>query len=264
MQYQPQDHTFVICAYKESRYLEKCIQSLLEQIIKSNIVISTSTPNEFVFKIAEKYKIPVRVNPKANGMASDWNFASMCSDTKLYTLCHQDDYYFKDYLDKVLNYINKVDNFLFLYTDYYEDKNGILQKSNLNMKIKRFMNIPMRFKATWKSKWVRRRILSFGNPICCPSVTFNKIVTKGCVFDNSFKNAADWDAWERMSKLNGAVIYCKDYLMAHRVHEESTTTLNILNNTRKNEDIIMFERFWPAKIARLIAKIFSFSESNNG
>ena len=38
-------HTFVICAYKESAYLEECILSLKQQTVKSNIIMITSTPN---------------------------------------------------------------------------------------------------------------------------------------------------------------------------------------------------------------------------
>ena len=42
------DHTFAICAYKESPYLEECIKSLKNQTIKSNILIATSTPKELL------------------------------------------------------------------------------------------------------------------------------------------------------------------------------------------------------------------------
>ena len=42
------DHTFAICAYKESPYLEECIKSLKNQTIKSNILIATSTPNDYI------------------------------------------------------------------------------------------------------------------------------------------------------------------------------------------------------------------------
>ena len=41
-------HTFVVLAYKESRYLETCIQSVLNQEFKSNVVIATSTRNAFI------------------------------------------------------------------------------------------------------------------------------------------------------------------------------------------------------------------------
>ena len=42
------DHTFAICAYKESPYLEECIKSLKNQTIKSNILIATSTPTDYI------------------------------------------------------------------------------------------------------------------------------------------------------------------------------------------------------------------------
>ena len=53
------NHTFVICAYKKSEFLEDCIQSLMNQTVKTNIIISTSTPNSYINDMAEKYKIPV-------------------------------------------------------------------------------------------------------------------------------------------------------------------------------------------------------------
>ena len=51
-------HTFVVCAYKESRYLESCVRSLVNQTVKSNIIMATSTENEHIKKIAGKYNIP--------------------------------------------------------------------------------------------------------------------------------------------------------------------------------------------------------------
>ena len=53
------DHTFVVCAYKESPYLEECIRSLVEQTVKTNIAVYTSTPNDYIRGIAEKYGVPV-------------------------------------------------------------------------------------------------------------------------------------------------------------------------------------------------------------
>ena len=50
-------HTFVICAYKESPYLEECVESLKNQEQQSNILMVTSTPNEYIEKISRKYGI---------------------------------------------------------------------------------------------------------------------------------------------------------------------------------------------------------------
>ena len=52
------DHTFAVCAYQESPYLEECIKSLKKQTIKSNILIATSTPNDYIKGISDKYTIP--------------------------------------------------------------------------------------------------------------------------------------------------------------------------------------------------------------
>ena len=51
------EHTFVVCAYKESQYLEECIQSVLNQNIKSNVIISTGTPNSYIKEVAEKSQV---------------------------------------------------------------------------------------------------------------------------------------------------------------------------------------------------------------
>ena len=122
----------------------------------------------------------------------------------------------------------------------------------------------MKKQKNWVKIKVRRRILSMGNPICCPSVTYNKKAIDENLFDQQFKNATDWDAWERLSNKKGAFIYISECLMAHRVHADSTTSANIKNHTRTKEDKIIFSRFWPKGVAILMAKVFSLSEKNNG
>jgi glycosyltransferase involved in cell wall biosynthesis len=49
-----QEHCFVIPAYKNSPYLENCIQSLLKQTVKSEIILTTSTPSTFIEELAKK------------------------------------------------------------------------------------------------------------------------------------------------------------------------------------------------------------------
>lgn len=263
MKYTEKDHTFAICAYKESEYLEACIKSLKQQTVKTKIIICTSTPNQYIRDMAEKYEVELFIREGQSGLANDWNFAVSCVKTKLYTLCHQDDYYFKDYASMILREANSCRKPIIFYTKYAEDKQGELEKSNLNLKIKEIMNFPMRWKGNQNRRWIRRIILSLGNPICCPAVSFNKERTGNILFDPEFKNAVDWDMWERLSKQKGSFVYIPMTLMAHRVHENSTTTENIANNTRKKEDLILFRRFWPFPIAVMIAKIFSLSEKNN-
>ena len=62
MNYTGKNHTFAICAYKESPFLEECIQSLLGQTIPSTIIIVTSTDNAYIQNMAEKYHLELFIN----------------------------------------------------------------------------------------------------------------------------------------------------------------------------------------------------------
>ena len=55
------NHTFVVLAYKESPLLEECIKSVLNQKYKSKVIIGTSTPNDYIKKIANKYKLKIKI-----------------------------------------------------------------------------------------------------------------------------------------------------------------------------------------------------------
>ena len=102
-------HTFVICAYQESEYLEECIRSLMRQTVKSEILMATSTPNPYIKKVSEKYAIPLYVNTGERGITQDWNFAYRQAKTPLVTIAHQDDVYAKNYTELVLEYLKKAE-----------------------------------------------------------------------------------------------------------------------------------------------------------
>ena len=83
---------------------------------------------------------------------------------------------------------------------------------NKLLKIKRLMLQPLRIPIFWRSRFIRRRILSLGSPICCPSVTFNKNNCPEVVFEHGFRADEDWEAWEMLSKRKGAFVYCTQTL----------------------------------------------------
>lgn len=66
-------HTFVVCAYKESPYLENCLKSLKNQTVKSSIIMTTSTPNVFIKSLAEKYEVPLWIREGKSDIRDDWN-----------------------------------------------------------------------------------------------------------------------------------------------------------------------------------------------
>ena len=256
-------HTFVICAYGESKYLEECIVSVKKQTIESNVILATSTPNEYIKVLCGKYNIPIYVNNGETGITQDWMFAVSCAKTPFVTIAHQDDVYFEKYAEYAVEAYIKSKKPLIFFTDYWEIRNGEYTKSNKLLNIKRFMLLPLRIKAFQNKKWIRRLILSFGSAICCPSVAYAVDNLPKPLFFNHFRTNEDWEAWERYSKLDGDFLYCKEPLMAHRIHEESETTATIQETGRSAEDYEMFKKFWPDWIARFLVRQYKESEKSN-
>ena len=128
-------HTFAICAYKESPYLEECVKSLLKQTVKSNIILVTSTPCSYIENICERYKIPCYVNTGDSGITQDWNFAYSKCNTSIITIAHQDDIYFEQYTEQLMDSMKAVKRPLIFFTDYYELRKGELIGNNKLLKI---------------------------------------------------------------------------------------------------------------------------------
>ncbi len=266
MPYTADDHIFALCAYKESAYLEDCIQSLKQQSAQSRLILCTATPNAHIDGMAAKYGIPLFVNDGPHGIAEDWNFAYAQADAPLVTLAHQDDVYEPDYLARVLDRINRARRPLICFTDYYELRNGkkFYADGNRNLKIKELALTPLRPAALENSRWVRRRILSLCDPICCPSVTYVRPHLPEVPFEPHFASDLDWQAWEKFSRLNGGFCYIHAPLMGHRIHEESATTQVIGDNSgRSDEDLEMYLKFWPRPIAKWLNRAYRSGQDSN-
>ena len=255
------NHTFVVCAYKQSEYLEECIQSLKKQNVQSNIIISTSTPNEYITNIAKKYNLPVYINEGEKGIGKDWNFGISKIKTDYVTIAHQDDVYKPNYLEEIVKNIEKGNDFVIAFTDYREIKHGKEIDLTTNLKIKKALLLPLRlFK---KSKFWKKRALSLGCSICCPSVTINTKITGKSPYKTELKCDLDWDTWDKMIEYKGKFLYIPKELMQHRIHEESETSNLIENNIRLEEDYIMFKRYWPEPIAKFLMKFYGKAIKTN-
>ena len=263
MNFTYKDHTFVLCAYKENSNLEEAILSLINQKVKTNVIVSTSTPNDFINGMCKKYNLPLFINPNPESIASDWNFGYMQAKTKLITIAHQDDFYEPDYSEKILEYANKRPDALIVFSDYYELRNTEPVHTNSLLRIKRIMNFPLRFSIFWRSRFIRRRILAFGNSICCPSVTFIRENAGSNVYDVRYKNSCDYMTWTILADKKGSFVYIPKQLMAHRIYEGSTTTLNIHENIRQQEDYEILSLYWPKWISKLIYKFYIKGQDSN-
>lgn len=258
-------HTYVVLAYKESDYLEDCIKSVLNQKYPSKVVIATSTPNEFIQGIAKKYSLEVIVNPNpGKGIGYDFDFAVSCGKTKLTTVAHQDDIYDYEYSDLIIKAYKKNLDSLIVFSDYYEIRTEGKVYSNTNLKIKRILLLPLRSRLLSSIKFGKRLSLRFGNAVSCPAVTFIKdnIKTED-IFKCDLVCDVDWFAWEKLSLKKGKFTFVSKPLMGHRVHEGSTTTEIINERIRTKEDLIMFQKFWPESISKLINKFYVKAEDSN-
>ena len=256
-------HVFAICAYGESEYLEECIRSVKNQTRKDPVILATATPNDFIKSLCEKYQIPMYINEGEHGITQDWNFAYAHADAEYVTITHQDDIYCEQYAEKMVKILDSAKEPIIAFTDYGELRNGKQVDENRILKIKRLMLLPLRNRRFWNSRFIRRRILSFGSAICCPSVTFVKGNCPIVVFQHGYRASEDWQAWEMLSRRKGAFVFCNQILMYHRIHEDSETSKILEDNARRQEDYEMFQKFWPKPIAKILIKFYGSSEKSN-
>jgi len=257
------NHTFVIPAYKESPYLEKCVESLLSQTVKSKIIITTSTPSDFLNSISVKYDLPLLLNPVCNGIASDWNFAYSAADTEYVTLAHQDDLYSEKYTEKCLKKAEKHPGNLIVFTGYAELHGENIINRNLNIIIKKILLWPYLFTSSIENKLLKKLILLFGSPIPCPGVIYNKNNLKDFKFDAGFSVNPDWNAWLEMASGKGGFVIVNGALFLHRIHKDAETSKAFSDNRRRDEDLRLFKTIWPDKIAEIISKLYSLSYKKN-
>lgn len=257
------NHTYVICAYQKSAYLEECIRSLLGQSVSSHIIMATSTPNDFIHRLSDKYGIELYVNNGEKGIAGDWNFALSCVKTEIATIAHQDDIYEPWYTQKILEGINRSKKPLIIFTDYGELRKEKKEDHNVLLNIKRFMLFPLRIRLLQRSRFIRRRMLSFGSPISCPTVSYYLPNLSLPVFTAGYKSDLDWQAWERISRNSGEFVFCPRICMYHRIHAESTTSELLRENERMQEDYEMFLKFWPGFLARILEYFYKHGEKSN-
>ena len=258
------NHSFAVVAYKDSPYLSNCLDSLKAQTKEGIIYLTTSTPSEYLNDISKKYGIQLFVTEPGQGITHDWNFSLQMGKTKYITLAHQDDVYMPEYAENCVKAAEKFNDTLICFTDYTEIIEGEERVNNSLLRIKRFMLwFFMPFKKNLNKSFWKKRLLSIGCPVPAPSVMFNREKLNDFTFSEQFSINMDWEAWYRMTKMKGRFVYVKKKLLKHRIHAESATTFGIKENLRQKEDLIMFKKFWPGFIAKLLSRFYARSYKSN-
>lgn len=258
--FKPKDLTFVVCAYGECQYLDTAINSLLNQTRKANIIISTSTNNKHINKVANKYKIDIHINPRP-GQIEDYNFALKQANTKLVMLMHQDEILLETFVEDVIEKLNYSKEPIMSFTNYIEIHNNIVDKKPSTMvKIKRALLIPAKWNYLMRCRFGKRLIMRIGNPITHPTVVHVSAKLPDQPFRKKYKSSMDWDLWERLSTKKGSFTYIDKVLLYHRM-DENNQTVKLLKttNARYEDELEILKRFWPAPIAKLLMKAYSRS-----
>jgi glycosyltransferase involved in cell wall biosynthesis len=254
-------HAFVIPAYGDSPFLPDCLDSIRGQTRgSSEVLITSSTPSAYVENVAQRYRVPLIVNPRRANIGSDWNFALTASTADYVTLAHQDDTYGPDYLARMVEPIRRTSDLSIAFCDYLETSPKGPRPLHLNIRIKRFLTR----RAFGRHDIIRdeaskRRMLAWGNPVCCPSVVLNRAALADFRFTEDLHSNLDWEAWRQLAGRPGAFVYVREPLVNRRIHTESETSALIADKRRLEEDRTMFERFWPAPIAALIMTVYRTS-----
>ena len=232
-------HTFVILAYNESDDLEECIKSVINQSVKSNIIVATSTPNDYIMDLASKYSLGVMVNESASNKGNDYNFAINSFNSKLVTIAHQDDLYDRNYTREIINSFKKHPDASIIFTDNYEIIGDKKIKKSKRLCVKRYFLFPLRFKMFMKNKYMKLRSLRRDKYICTSSVTFVKKNIKKSPFPTNMIYYNDWQGLIDLARGDTKFVYVKEKLVGYRIIDKKE------NNMMKEEKEKILKSMYP-------------------
>ena len=232
-------HTFVILAYQESDDLEECIKSVINQSVKSNIVIATSTPNDYIIDLASQYSLGVMVSSEKSNKGKDFNFAINSFDTKLITIAHQDDLYDRNYTREILNCYNKNHDATIIFTDNYEIEKEKKIKKSKELFWKRYYLFPLRFSLFQNKVFFKLRSVKREKHICTSSITFVKDNIHEEIFPTNLKYDNDWQGLIDLAKKNTKFVYLKKELVGYRIDNKK------VNKKKQEEDEKILRSLYP-------------------
>lgn len=249
-------HTFAICAYGQSPYLEACIRSLKSQTLESNIICTTSTPSPWLSELLSKYQIPLFVREGKSDIQADWNFAIEKADSGFVTIAHQDDLYSRHYVEELWNAFDRHPDMTLFMTDAVTVRKGKLVHFSLKELVKKILRLPLRLSSMGDREVIKKGILRFGNPVMCPSCAYRKHYLPDPIFHSELRYALDWDCLLDLAKWPGRFVCMEKPLLYYRVHEGAETAACIKDHRREKEERLMFEKFWPAPVVDVLMRFY--------
>lgn len=252
------EHTFAIPVYRTAPNLGALLGSLRAQTgPRSEILLASSTPCAELEDFARRHDVPLHVNPRRIDIATDWNFALEAAQTALVTLAHQDDLFASNYATSLIGALRRHPDALIAFSDYSEHTPRGPRPPNVNQRIKRALcQRAFGARECISEPRDKLRLVSLGNPVCCPSVMLNRATLGAFRFPRDFQTNLDWMAWVQLARQPGGFVYVRELLVSKGVHPESETTATIASRARELEDRALFEAMWPRPVAAALAAVY--------
>lgn len=259
------DHTFAIPVYQAAPNLAALIGTLRAQSqAHSEILLVSSTPSADLHAFAKGQGLPLHINRQRIDIATDWNFALAAARTNFVTLAHQDDLFAPEYVARLVAAMQRHSKVLVSFCDYSEHSPRGARSTNINLRIKRALcRWAFGRRECITSTRDKERLLSLGNPICCPSVMFDRSALPDFRFPVGFRTNLDWMAWLELARRPGGFVYVREKLVSKGIHDESETTAAIANRDRLREDRAIFDALWPRPVAAALAAVYRFGYRAN-
>jgi len=232
-------HTFVILAYLENDNLLECVKSVLNQTVKSNVIIATSTKNDYIIDLASEYGLGVMVNDNPSNKGSDYNYALNAFDTEIVTIAHQDDIYDRNYVKEIMNCYNKNKDASIIITDSYEVLGDKKLKRSRRLLKKHFLIKPLKYKKFQNKKYFKLRSLKYNQSFCTSTVTYVKKNIKKDFFPTNLIYNNDWQAFINLAREDSKFVLIDKKLVGYRIN------LNEVNDDKIKEIISIYKNLWP-------------------
>ena len=255
-------HTFAICAYGKSPYLEACIRSLKAQTLSSEIICVTSTPSDWLEGLLSRHDIPLFVRTGEKGIGNDWNYGVEKAEGRFVTVTHQDDLYNRHYVEELKKAYERWPDMSVFMTDGVLIKDGKLTRGGAVEAVKKVLRLPWRFRGLCHLSAVKMSGLIFGNPVMCPSCSYGKDRISLPLFSDQYDFVLDWDCMRKRSLKGGRFVCVEKPLLYYRVHDGAATKVCIKNHKREREERQMFEKIWPRRLSGVLMRGYSLASRN--
>ncbi len=244
--------TAVIPVWGDGRFLPELLASLHAQREPITILAVSSNCTDNARATLAEAGVPLTEHP-GGSIGADWNAGVSAADTECFFIAHQDDTYAPDYAATLADLLTA--GTTLAWCSYNVTGDGATAQSDRLPVAKRAMNELFaggrtRLRTTRAKQWLN----AFGPVIACPTVMFRTAALADFDFSTTHRVNLDWDAWWRLAEQSGSFARSRDQLVTIRLHAESESTAGKAAGVRKNEDLELLNRYWPAPVARIVQR----------